>query len=110
MNRQALSAFALVALMGVAVPASAGEATRRVSYVDLDLGQPEGVAILRHRLDVAIRDICGDIDPRNLHANGLVLRCRRETGLRTQTQLALVVDRARDFALGSPASTEIAVR
>jgi UrcA family protein len=110
MNRQALTTLALVALAGVAVPASAQEATRRVSYVDLDLSRPEGVATLRHRVAVAIREVCGEYDARDLFMNGLVRRCRRETELRTQPQLALAVYRARDFALAANVDTEIAVR
>jgi UrcA family protein len=110
MNRQALPALALIALVGVAVPASAQEAMRRVSYTDLDLSRPEGATTLQHRVSGAIREVCGETDPRDLHKNRLVLQCRRDAQVTSQTQVALAVDRAQALARQSVASSEVAVR
>jgi len=60
-----------------ATPAFAGE-SRAVSFADLDLSTPAGVATLDRRLDGAVRRICGNFHPTSPASREEVLRCRSE--------------------------------
>jgi len=76
-----LSLIAAAALCAAAAPAFAQEAVsdivqRSVSYADLDLSAPAGVAALDHRIDAAVVQVCGRADPRDLNAWTAMQQCR----------------------------------
>ncbi|MEA3539677.1 MAG: UrcA family protein [Pseudomonadota bacterium] len=76
----ALSALAgaLWALPAAADPVSA-EATRVVSYRDLDLATHEGRRALDRRIGIAVRSACGTASSADLVGKREVRRCREAT-------------------------------
>jgi UrcA family protein len=52
--------------------------TQTVVYRDLNLGSPEGVATLKHRVAWAVRAVCGEADSLDLHKQALIQQCRRD--------------------------------
>ena len=77
---------ALIASVVAAHPAVAESNGRTVSYADLDLTSPAGVAMLDRRIRGAIRQVCGRAFPRDLQSQIQVERCRAETLADVQAQ------------------------
>ncbi|HYD23803.1 MAG TPA: UrcA family protein [Croceibacterium sp.] len=80
------SALTALSLAVIATPAAA-EATRYVSYADLDLTNSAGRAALRQRVSDAVEQVCGKADVRNIHSANQVAECRTDTWAATQPQL-----------------------
>lgn len=82
---------------------AAAQATQRVSFADLNLATPAGVAALDRRIEQAIRRACGDAFPRDLAAQAEMRGCRA-------SMRAGIADR-RDAAVavaGRPATSGLA--
>lgn len=95
--RIALPALALAA----AAPAAAEPVSVAVSYGDLDLTRDAGRQLLEHRLDRAVRKICGVRAPiRELARMSAWKECVAEarSSYRDQVELALNVANARRVA------------
>lgn len=60
----------------VAAPATASPRSIAVSYADLDLSRPAGVAALDRRLARAADAVCGPVDARDLRAMSAARACR----------------------------------
>jgi UrcA family protein len=88
---------ALAASALSAVPAQAE--SRRVSYADLDLGSPAGLAAFDRRIESAIRQLCGAASPTDLRTVHGVSRCRAETLAHLQAQRNDVLAQARNNAV-----------
>ncbi|HEY9554235.1 UrcA family protein [Allosphingosinicella sp.] len=73
-------------------------ASEIVSYADLDLGTPAGVATLDGRIDRAIRKVCGKAYM-DLNTSQAVRQCRKETLASVQSQRASVLAAATDKSI-----------
>ncbi|WP_185996903.1 UrcA family protein [Novosphingobium aerophilum] len=60
--------------------------TREVRYGDLDLTTASGQDSLTRRLTVAVRQVCGGADMRDLPAYSDMMRCRDDSSERAFTQ------------------------
>lgn len=58
MRKSVIAFAALFAASTIAAPASAEEASIAVSYADLNLSAPAGVATLKHRIEAAAEKVC----------------------------------------------------
>ncbi len=91
-----VSLIAAAVLCAAAAPAFAQEAVsdivqRSVSYADLDLSAPAGVAALDHRIDAAVTQVCGRADSHDLGAWTAMKQCRVDArGKIEQTRNTLV--------------------
>ncbi len=91
-----ISLLAATVLCAAVAPAFAEDAAsdivqRSVSYADLDLSAPAGVAALDHRIDAAVAQVCGRADPRDLGAWTAIEHCRVEARSKIElTRNALV--------------------
>jgi UrcA family protein len=77
-----MTTLALIACSLLPVAASAEaprvESSRQVAYSDLDLASTAGRDHLDKRIALAVRQVCGSIDPRALSQVADIRRCRRE--------------------------------
>ncbi|HEX7943158.1 MAG TPA: UrcA family protein [Phenylobacterium sp.] len=73
-----VAALALTGASAVRADPDGGE-TRHVHAEGLNLKTPEGVAILRQRVDGAVKAVCGEADLRDIARSTIVKRCRRDT-------------------------------
>jgi UrcA family protein len=78
-----ISLIAAAALVAAAAPAFAQDAVsdiveRNVSYADLDLSAPAGVAALDQRIDTAVTQVCGRADLHDLGAWKAMQQCRAD--------------------------------
>lgn len=81
----ALTALALVAN---AAPAAAETRSISVSYEDLDLSSPSGIATLHGRIQTAAKKVCGRAEVREI-ADGLdQQRCMAAVSRSTSVQIA----------------------
>ena len=109
MNRLILSALGLSAALITAMPAAAqDQISVHVSYADLNLASNAGAAVLKQRMDDAVTQICGKVDPRNMGAMTLVQACRHSTSVTVEHQFRRIVAAARmaqpmTFAKADPA-------
>ena len=71
-----------------AVPAAAETLSVPVNIGDLDLASVEGRTALNHRIDFAVRQICGETDARDLMGNMAVRRCTRQTRAAAEPQIS----------------------
>lgn len=74
--------IALAAVAFAASPALAqdpGASRLTVSYADLDLSTPRGVARLDRRIRTAVEAACGPTSNADLHGTNLVSQCRADT-------------------------------
>lgn len=89
--------LACAALVGALAAAPAHAGTARVSadvdYSDLDLAQPEGVAALEQRVQVAVRHMCGSYERRDGMGERPLKRCTQAA--RLDPQIASLVARAK---------------
>ncbi|MGZ8282576.1 MAG: UrcA family protein [Allosphingosinicella sp.] len=79
MNRIRNISLALIACAAFATPAAASPEQIPVSYADLDLTTPAGIATLDARLERAVRQVCGGTFPMSLDSRAQVRRCQAET-------------------------------
>lgn len=97
MSRIILVAAALAGALTVsAVPAIAAERAVEVRYGDLDLSTEAGVAKLQKRVALAVKQVCGVADVRNIAERQDMLRCRKEASSRSSRDVALALDAARN--------------
>ena len=82
-------------------PAAAETMSVPVNIGDLDLASVEGRAALNHRIDFAVRQICGEHDARDLSGAIAVRRCTRQTRAATEPQI--------QQALATRTTTRIAI-
>ena len=87
---------------GVLVTAPTELVVRHVSYSDLDLGQPAGVATLNDRVNFAVGDVCTEAnlgDSGGFSFKAGLLRCSNHAWNDARPQIARAVQRAQDIAL-----------
>lgn len=87
-------------LLAVASPATAKvspvhNGDRRVAVTGLDLADPGDVAILRRRVDLAVRAACGLPTGRTLADHRRVTRCREQLAAEAAPQIDAMVQRHR---------------
>lgn len=110
MIRALSSAIALGVLTAGAISPAFAQETRAVGYSDLNLATPAGEAALRHRVAVAVKQVCGDPDYRDLQALGQMRQCRKITGATAGNQVAFVIDHAQQTALATGSTNQVASR
>ena len=117
MRKPALSSFTAAALVagGLFLPTSASAkdtavlvtgkselVVRHVSYADIDLAVPAGVAALNDRVGFAVGDVCSEA---NLSDNGSfafksgMIKCSNHAWNDARPQIARAVERAQEIAL-----------
>ena len=69
------AALLLAAAPALAAPAP-GNSSETVSYADLNLASPAGIAALDRRIDRAVRRVCGASHPADLNTGFQVRQCR----------------------------------
>jgi UrcA family protein len=74
---------------------------RNVVYADLNLASPAGMAALHNRVNSAVLSVCGNADERDLRAMAAIHACRAKARDATQSQIALLTDRAQRLAIAS---------
>jgi UrcA family protein len=105
MIRSILSALCLTAAIVSAAPALAQEEVSvHVSYADLNLASPAGVADFRSRLNNAVTTICGKADPRDLGRATIVKACRDTAALSAERQVRQAIASAQTPMLASAES------
>jgi UrcA family protein len=95
-----ISLIAAAALLAAA-PAFAQEADadvlqRTVSYADLDLSSPAGVATFDRRIDAAVTQVCGHLDRYDLAARKAIQDCRRDARSKIEATRNALVASAKD--------------
>jgi UrcA family protein len=93
------SATFIATLAALPQPAQAQAAanpvrTAMVSYADLDLNTPGGIATLDRRIRGAIHGVCGPADPRDLQGQDVDRQCRNLATANARTQRTIVLARA----------------
>jgi UrcA family protein len=86
----AAAALSTIALAGS--PAIAGQVETSsviVSFADLNLGQPQGMATLDSRLRIAARRVC-DTGERDTHSRRLEAECRVKAVAGARTEVAAI--------------------
>lgn len=91
MSKLLIATFLSVAAV---VPAAAQTATVRVSYADLDLATPAGVATLDRRIAGATAKFCPDRFDHDLLRRVFAERCRRTLIAKVAGQRARAIDAA----------------
>lgn len=95
-----------VSLLTTPAMAKPGEGRRvvRVSFADLDLATPDGIAALDRRLASAVRRVCGTVYFLDRAQLIDVDRCRADAGARAMALRQQVLERKKGgVALGSKA-------
>ena len=77
-------------------PAFAADQSVEVRYGDLDLSSEAGVSALKQRVAVAVRHVCGNADIRNLREVADMNRCRAEAATRSDNDVQLALQNARN--------------
>lgn len=90
---------ALIAAAIAVSPAAASSGSQRVSFADLDLTTPAGIAELDARLERAVRDVCGEPWPRDLRGRRYIEQCRTETRATLQAQRGDALAQAQNRAV-----------
>jgi UrcA family protein len=92
-----ISALAACLFCAAAAPAFAQDAADdvqlKVSYADLDLTAQAGLSVLDHRIAIAVKQVCGDADMRNVVEWKAMKACRNQAQQTAQS--------TRDAALAS---------
>ena len=92
MNRLIFSALGLGATLICAMPAAAqDEVSVHVSYADLNLSNPTGLAIFARRIENAVVQICGPKGGMDLNRAALVNSCWTQVGAAAQAQMDRVI-------------------
>src|SRR3546814_19145305 len=92
--------FAAAALAGAlvlsSVPASAADRSAEVRYGDLDLTSQADVALLKQRVALAVKHVCGNANIRNLREVEDMKHCRAEASTRSHNDVELALENARN--------------
>src|SRR3546814_15114907 len=92
--------FAAAALAGAlvlsSVPASAADRSAEVRYVDLDLTSQADVALLKQRVALAVKHVCGNANIRNLREVEDMKRCCAAASTRRHNDVELALDNDRN--------------
>jgi len=103
-----MSKFLLLApilVTAFATAASSQEVSVNVGYADLDLTSDEGVDRLDHRIDAAVRAVCGDhLGQKPLSTMLAIRRCGKLTRADISSPRQVAIERAR----GKIPSVEVA--
>ena len=75
----------------IAAPAAAEGASVTVTYGDLDLADPAGVAALETRIAAAVKEVCNKVEPRLLRGQVAWEECKALSLADAMEQLAAVV-------------------
>src|SRR3546814_8237928 len=98
-ERPAHKIFAAAALAGAlvlsSVPASAADRSAEVRYSDLDLTSQADVALLKQRVALAVKYVCGNANIRILREVEDMKRCRAEARTRSHKDVALALENSR---------------
>lgn len=91
MSRTISLIIAAALLVPTGVAAQSEQPTARVSFADLNLATPAGLATLDRRIEHAINGLCGQAPSGNLDAAAPIWKCRTaaEASAASQRQLAL---------------------
>ena len=90
-NRILVAMFAICGSVLSFAPAFSQElVTKRVLYADLDLSRAEGRRTLQHRVDAAVSDVCGAVDPKALAMADSIRRCRAAASESARAQIAAI--------------------
>ena len=86
-----------------AAPATAAPRSVAVSYADLDLSRPAGVAALDRRLSRAADAVCGPVDARDLRASAAARACRTAalSAAAGDAKAVIAARRGPDYAMAS---------
>lgn len=98
------TALTALSMTGLATPASAETLTVKVSYEDLDLTRPSGLATLNERIQVAARKVCGRAKVREILDGLDHRRCMQAVSSSTAIQIARATNAQPILALNSTAS------
>ena len=100
MRKSIVTVLAALTASIAAAPAAATGVTVTVSYADLDLADPAGMAALEERIAAAVDTVCSKVEPRRLR--GLIAweQCKAASLADAMEQLAEVVP-ARNMALAA---------
>lgn len=86
-------ALAALSLAAFATPASAETQSVSVTYADLDLDSPAGMAALESRIEAAAKKICGRTEVRNVHDGADQQRCVQQTQASVSVEIARLTGR-----------------
>ena len=86
-----LVAPAVLWAAAIATPAMAEEATVLVNYGDLDLTDPDGVAVLETRIAAAVKEVCDKTEPRLVRGRTAWDECKAKSLADAKEQVAAVV-------------------
>lgn len=102
------AAIAMCALsFGTAAYAQPFEAvSKTISYADLDLSAKEGQARLETRIKSAIRQVCGEANPRDLSNIAIIQQCRMSAMNTARRDMKVAIA---NYNSGSAASQQVAV-
>lgn len=105
-----ISALALLAATAPATASAEQPPVARVSFADLDLSHPDGIARLHRRVGMALDTVCGDRFATNLDLRWQVRQCRAKAQAGADAQVARAIDRATQQARQESGGATIAVR
>jgi UrcA family protein len=95
------SALTALSLVAFATPVSAETQSVTVSYGDLDLDTPQGIATLESRIQAASRKICGSTEVRDIHDGVDQQRCVQATNASVTIELARLTGKPSVLALNA---------
>lgn len=103
MRKSIVTVLAALAVSAAATPAAAEEFERAsvvVSFADLDLTKPAGVATLQSRIRTAVNQVCSKVEPRILRGQIAWEQCKADSLADAMEQLAALTP-APNLALAS---------
>ncbi len=86
------TALTVLAAAAATVPAAAETLSVRVSYEDLDLTRPDGLATLNGRIKAAARKVCGSANARRIMDGADHQRCMQAVSSSTAIQIARAME------------------
>ena len=99
MRKFVLIAVTAISLAGLSTPASAETRSIVVSYADLNLDSPTGVAALESRMQVAAKKICGRTDRRLIYDGVDQRRCMRSAQESIRVEIARLTNTRPSLAI-----------
>ena len=91
-------AMSLATPAATQTPVQSDLVVRHVPTRGLDLANPSDVGRLRHRIEVAITQICGVPSEADLFRGMLIDKCRRMAALSAEPQIAARIQRDAEYA------------
>lgn len=109
--RQAHLSFAAIAICavsfgGAAYAQSLDAVSKTISYADLDLSAKEGQDRLETRIKSAIRQVCGEANPRELSNIAAIQQCRVSAMNAARRDMKVAIA---NYSSGSSTSQQVAV-